>query len=328
MRALAVDLSIEKTLLSGGDGNVAPGGAALFELVVTQRRAVGRRRRRRDGRASWAARARRRSSAPTQATCTSRPARRATCSCASTSPRQRCAGRRHSELRGGEPRRVSRDGRSDNGNVAGPAGNPWCATVTVGEYLPDADMVVTTKIFTNPPGVPGGGPLTFEITVRNDGPAPAEGVTLSDLFFGLDSITVLGMRDAAGWELDLLDRSDLQARQPDAGRPAGDVDPLRSAAAGRAPAQLRRTAYTGNVAVVTADNPDPDLNPLSNLVYVAVPIDPQVDLSIEKTLLTGGDGNVAPGGSAIFELVVRNDGPSDADGAVVTDAILSGPGAR
>ena len=68
-----------------------------------------------------------------------------------------------------------------------------CATVTVGEYLPDAKWMVTTKVFTNPPGVPGGGPLTFEITVRNDGPAPAEGVTLSDLFFGLDSITVLGM---------------------------------------------------------------------------------------------------------------------------------------
>ena len=60
-------------------------------------------------------------------------------------------------------------------------------------------------------------------------------------------------------------------------------------------------------------------------MYSPVPIQPQVDLSIEKTLLSGGDGNVSPGGAALFELVVRNDGPSDADGAVVTDAILSGP---
>ena len=214
---------------------------------------------------------------------------------------------------------------SDNGSTAGPAGSPWCATVTVGEYLPDANMVATTKVFTNPPGVPGGGPLTFEITVRNDGPAPAEGVTLTDLFFGLDSITVLGMETppVGNW----ICSTGLTCHRANP-MPAGLSETLTLSVLLPPDAHLRNfgAPLTGNVAVVTADNPDPDISPLSNLVYAPVPIDPQVDLSIEKTLLSGGDGNVAPGGSAIFELVVRNDGPSDADGAVVTDAILSGPG--
>ena len=84
---------------------------------------------------------------------------------------------------------------------------------------------------------------------------------------------------------------------------------------------------------MTADNPETTggffaelFARLNSISAVGVPIEPQVDLSMEKVLINGGVGNVSPGGVALFELVVRNDGPSDADGAIVTDAILSGPG--
>jgi uncharacterized repeat protein (TIGR01451 family) len=74
-----------------------------------------------------------------------------------------------------------------------------------------------------------------------------------------------------------------------------------------------------NTARVSSDTKDPD--PGNNEDRGDVPSGPMADLSIDKVAATG---SVRVGEQLFYTLVVKNNGPSDADDVVVTDTALPG----
>lgn len=73
-----------------------------------------------------------------------------------------------------------------------------------------------------------------------------------------------------------------------------------------------------NAASVVTDTPDPD--PANNISTVCVPPAPKANLVVRKV---ASDIAPRPGGEVMYTLVVSNDGPSDATGVTVSDAIPS-----
>jgi len=71
-----------------------------------------------------------------------------------------------------------------------------------------------------------------------------------------------------------------------------------------------------NVATVTSDTPDPNL--ANNTFTRLTPLEASADLAIEKTLLTDP---LIPGNPILYQLTITNNGPSSAQGAVVSDLI-------
>jgi uncharacterized repeat protein (TIGR01451 family) len=85
----------------------------------------------------------------------------------------------------------------------------------------------------------------------------------------------------------------------------------------KVPSSLKKCV--DNKATVANDTPDPNL--ANNESTVCVPLLPEADLSIKKV---ASDATVPPGGQIMYTLVVKNDGPSDAEGVKVTDPMASG----
>ena len=220
-------------------------------------------------------------------------------------------------------------GTGSNGStVSGTASDPWCAAVEVGDPLPDVDLRASKSC---DPIVPGS-TFNCRVTVTNRGPGEAFDVTVADVLRNAPVMLVQASASSTTQTGTILGRLYACSNGANCTRnysmPAGVSDTVRFQFYAE-PDDISASVSTLpelNYGMVASDNPDTDHS--NNHAFVNVYFRSQVDLSIQKTLLSGGDGNVAPGGSAIFELTIRNDGPSDADGAVVTDAILSGPGQR
>ena len=168
-----------------------------------------------------------------------------------------------------------------------------------------ADLAVVKSASPSP--VPAGGVLTYTVVVSNRGPGDAQSVTLTDA----------PPPELTGVEYSLDNGATFQPWTGSAG--------LGVLAAGAARTVLiRGTVAAGaagtiiNSAVVASPTPDPE--PDNNQSTVLTPIDTAADLSIRKT---GVPGPVVPGELLVYQLSIRNDGPSPAVNTVVSDTLPS-----
>ncbi len=177
--------------------------------------------------------------------------------------------------------------------------DPWEATED-----PIADVTVEKTV--SVPAVARGGTATFRLVTRNLGPSVARDVRLSDrLPAGLTFVSV----DSA-----------------DCSEAAGTIDcafgDLAVGASATVNVVVRGDAVGShtNRAEVTTTTPEPAGGGEPNSDEASLEVGPVTDLSIVKS----GPATVAAGGRITWQLTVRNDGPDDATGVVVTDRLPGG----
>ncbi|MFB7250120.1 isopeptide-forming domain-containing fimbrial protein [Microbacterium sp. NPDC056234] len=193
-------------------------------------------------------------------------------------------------------------------SVAAPAddadttNNSASATVAVEQ---SADVGVE-KTATPTTGVPGTA-QSFTITVTNDGPSTARGVSVADILpdgFLEPTATIDGCRHT-----EFISDCFLGDIEPD-----GSVSfTIEGVIAPDATGSLTNSVTVGSA------TPDPNGDNYSD--SVVVPLEPSADLSVTKTTSTPSvtlDGDVA------YLITVRNDGPSTATGVVVADVVEDG----
>ncbi|SDE61044.1 DUF11 domain-containing protein [Auraticoccus monumenti] len=182
------------------------------------------------------------------------------------------------------------DTDDNTGSVSGPA-------------APLADLSVT-KTPVSGTAVPGS-QVSWTVVVRNDGPATARAVTLSEVLpQGVDLVSLTGDDAVCDTATGLCTLGDLAPGQERtltvvATVPAGFDQPTLTATAGAAAA--------------TADPDDTD-----NVASSTIPVSASADLSLVKTV---DPGTLSPGESATFTLTVDNAGPSVAREVTVSDPI-------
>jgi uncharacterized repeat protein (TIGR01451 family) len=174
-----------------------------------------------------------------------------------------------------------------------------------------ADLSLNKSVSDSTPAV--GETVVFTVTLRNDGPSAATGVSVLDrLPAGLVFVSAIpdqGQYSMASgvWNVGSVSQGE-QLRLRITATVAGD-DPL-----------------TNSAEIVAADQHDVDSTPANNLLSEddqdRVTLEPQqIDLSLSKTV-----DSSRPRANEIvtFRLTVRNDGDSRATGVVVTDLLPSG----
>ncbi len=200
------------------------------------------------------------------------------------------------------------------------AGQPvQSATFAPGTATTGIARLAATKTATPDPATPGT-PLTFRVTVSNDGAAPAVGVTLTDpIPAGLTYVPGSTILNAAPVP-------DIAGTMPFAagalvsssGAPAGQID-----AGGAAIVAFDVTippdavGSVGNTASIDPDGPGP-LGPI--IAQVVSPLAPAADLTLTKSGPTTTTSNV----NVTYTLVVTNIGPSDAAGVMLDDPTPAG----
>ena len=180
------------------------------------------------------------------------------------------------------------------------SGNDQSSATVSGQQI---DLAIT-KIVSNPrPNV--GEEVTFTVTLTNNGPGDASGITISETeAAGLSFTSVTadaGLYESASgvWTVPQL--------------PAGASARLTVGATVDAPGAVTNTA------TITGSD-QPDTNPSNDAASRTV--DGQiVDISLTKTVDRPA---AAPGDSVTFTIRVRNNGPSIATGIEVTDALPAG----
>ncbi len=169
---------------------------------------------------------------------------------------------------------------------------------------PMVDLVIS-KIDSVDPVVPGRS-LGYTITVTNNGPADASGVTVIDtLPDGVSyssGTTSQGTIDASGNAVTGLIGTLLVNQSATLTITTG-VDPSL-------------TTDFVNVATVSANEPEIDNS--NNRAEEPTSVTPQVDVTITKT---DTPDPATPGGSLAFEIVVTNNGPSTAENVSVSDPL-------
>ncbi|HEY4278996.1 MAG TPA: DUF11 domain-containing protein [Conexibacter sp.] len=169
---------------------------------------------------------------------------------------------------------------------------------------PQADLSIVKRASADRP-VPGR-ELTYTLTVTNSGPSLARAITVSDplprglSFVSADGACKLSDGTVTCTAASLAVRRSLTFRVVT--RVATSV-----------------TDRITNTATVTSSTRDPD--PRDNRSTVDVPSGPEADLSITKVPSVD---HVAVGGQLFYTLIVRNDGPSDAQNVTVTDTPAAG----
>ncbi|MGJ0389185.1 LPXTG cell wall anchor domain-containing protein [Microbacterium sp. CGR1] len=172
--------------------------------------------------------------------------------------------------------------------------------------------------------------LPFTLEVRNSGPSEATGVVVTDLVpAGLEVTTLVGYRVGDDWTIDSIAPAD--AEDPLAGtlvtaRYALSLAPGETAAPLVVTTRVLVAAYSEvvNVADVTATEiteEHPDRTPDDNRASDAVTVPGLAALVVTKTAV----GAFQVGKVGVYEIVVRNDGPTADPGPVtITDALPAG----
>ncbi|SDE61004.1 isopeptide-forming domain-containing fimbrial protein [Auraticoccus monumenti] len=178
-------------------------------------------------------------------------------------------------------------------------------TVT-GDAAAVADLSVTTTPLSEL-AVPGT-EVRWELVVRNDGPALARGVTLSEVLpAGVTLVSLSGADASCDTATGVCTLGDLA---PGASRTLTVVAAV--------PAGYDQPTVT-STATVAATTEDPDAT--DDVSVSALAVSPQADLAVDITP-TGTE--VVPGTDASWTVVVRNDGPSLARGVTVRDVVPTG----
>ena len=203
----------------------------------------------------------------------------------------------------------------------------WVERGSVGDIYPEADLLVDKYCQPIVPGDSDG--FTCQILIENYGPGAAYGVTLSDHFDDIAAHIISSPTFKAGF----------------IGGPMNDFDAnLWNCASGNGMSCVRREPLNpGRANIITVTYmADPDAHlidsdgTVENNVFVAalnsdpfypdnwleidMDVEPEVRLGIIKRPL---QAEVTPGSTALFEISVRNEGPSDIAGLRLND-ICSG----
>ncbi|KQR37260.1 isopeptide-forming domain-containing fimbrial protein [Microbacterium sp. Leaf159] len=172
--------------------------------------------------------------------------------------------------------------------------------------------------------------LPFTLEVRNSGPSEATGVVVTDLVpAGLEVTTLVGDEVGDDWTIDSIVPAD--AEDPLAGtlvtaRYALPLVPGETAAPLVVTTRVLVSAYSEviNVADVTATeitDGHPDRTPDDNRASDVVTVPGLAALVVTKTAV----GGFQVGKVGVYEIVVRNDGPTADPGPVtITDALPAG----
>lgn len=194
----------------------------------------------------------------------------------------------------------------------------------------DSDVVreVDLEIVKTATGTPiAGGDMTFSITVSNNGPSVARGVTVNDLlpdnvtFAGnlqtTDGVTVVQTDDPSDTDTD--DGDNLTFTLPDIGTDAGDAVTFSFDVT---LAQDIADTFTNTA---TVDTTDTDTEATNDSDDALVNVDRVFDLTIAKTvdLATAVPGSATP---LVYTITVTNAGTSisDVPDVVVTDTLPAG----
>ncbi|WP_192580597.1 DUF11 domain-containing protein [Micromonospora sp. AMSO1212t] len=200
--------------------------------------------------------------------------------------------------------------------AADPGCTPNCTATTVTPAQRTVDLAVT-KTATPSPYVPGT-PLTYTVTVTNDGPSDAVGATVAD--------ALPGPLAGFGWTCEASAGSTCTASG------TGNIsDTVTVLAGGTLTYTITGTVpagTTGDLTNTTTVTPpegatDPGCTPNCSATVVT-PGQSTVDLAVTKTATPSP---YVPGTPLTYTVTVTNGGPSDAVGATVTD-VLPGPLAR
>jgi uncharacterized repeat protein (TIGR01451 family) len=171
---------------------------------------------------------------------------------------------------------------------------------------PEADVRLTKT--DSPDPVAAGGNLTYTLTVHNQGPSPASGVSLSDPL--PSSVTLVSATPTQG------SCSGTTTVSCDLGTvPAGTANDATVTIVVR-PGAISSVTNTASVSSSTADP-----SPGNNLSSAPTTVTPSADLSLTK-----GDSPdpVLLGGDVTYTLTVHNAGPSSAAGVSVSDPLPDG----
>ncbi len=180
-------------------------------------------------------------------------------------------------------------------------------TETVSADL-QADLSITKQVSDGSTNHTPGAPLTYTLTVANNGPSVTGATTVTDTLptettFVSATPTAGSCSQAAGTIT--CDLGSMAAGDTVTISVTIDVDPSS-------------TGVLTNTATVVGDLPDP--NPLDNDDTVATSPSPEADLVIDKT----APATYTPGEPVSYQLAVTNNGPSDAPDVVVTDQLPAG----
>jgi large repetitive protein len=183
-----------------------------------------------------------------------------------------------------------------------PSNNTDTATVTPGK--PKADLVVGKKTITSP--IVAGKPVTYQISVRNDGPSDAKAVAVADDLSAdlteASADTTAGSCTVSGGQ--------VRCALGDLG--AGSTATVTVTATVVATA----TGSLVNTAKATSTTPDPD--PSNNTGRTTDDITTSADLAITKT---AQPVPVQAGKPVTYTLKITNNGPSAAKSVTVTDPV-------
>ena len=178
-----------------------------------------------------------------------------------------------------------------------PADNIAVATVDV----PEADVAVTNTVDNATPAL--GQNVVFTVTVTNNGPLDATGVTVSDLLPA--GLAFVSSDAGPGY---------------DAGTGVWSVGNLPNGATATIQITSTVTSPTPQTTTATVTSATYDGNAANNSADATVDV-PEADLVIQKTV---SNATPALGGNVTFTLSVTNNGPSTALAVEVTDALPIG----
>ena len=188
-----------------------------------------------------------------------------------------------------------------------PTGPASVLTATAAPMITtSADVVVTKTAVTDP--VVAGSPVSWDVTVRNDGPSDAQSVVVADP--APAGITWTAATSVTAPSACIVTAATVTCSL--ATLPLGVSHTFRLT--GTLAADASASSLT-NIASATTSTPDP-VTP--NTDQVTVPVTTSADVSIVKT---GPAGPVVAGTSATWTLTVHNAGPSDAAGVIATDTL-------
>jgi uncharacterized repeat protein (TIGR01451 family) len=189
---------------------------------------------------------------------------------------------------------------NNNGSTTNKDGTPTNSTVTT-SITPSADVVTTKSGQTaaNP-----GAALTYTITTVNNGPSPAEAVTISDSIV----INLVGVTASDGGSYN----------------PATGIVTFPAIAIASGTTVTRAIGFTApasgvitNTASSTSATSDP--NPTNNTNSgVSTTIDPGADVVTQKT----GPASIVAGSSISYVITSSNLGPRPAANVIITDSLL------
>lgn len=207
-------------------------------------------------------------------------------------------------------------------NTAGTSSTERPTTITDNgswNVVRDADLAIT-KVGAPDPGTAGEN-ITYTLTVNNNGPSDASGITVTD-------------------DIDLAQFSFVSVTPTDTvndscsttGAPTDHIEcTVGGVMAPGAPARTFtvvlqvRSGLTGNVTnTATVDGNEPDSNPGNNTSTEVIPLDTLSGLSITKDVSTSEPSTILNHDETEFTIVVTNNGPSDALNVTVTDDVPAG----